>query len=448
MDMSSLDHETLRLIIQAWLEDIQELSQSNDPKGKGREGGPEANLNVLLETYREELAAAEQLLKDQSMCKSMSLAAIRDGEAIQAAMAVDDQIARDHQLAMELSGHPMPSASPILPRDSNLDAPHQDLDDETLERLKQLFVSEKDLDDKTPQQAESSAWAASRPAQRPKAAPTTRACLACADQFPTCDITKSPCSHDYCRGCVRNLFTLALTDETLFPPKCCGQPISIDSVRAILTPELRGQFAAKKIEFETPNRTYCHRPTCSAFIPLQFIKGDIARCVQCRAATCAICKAASHLGTDCPDDPSTQAVLELAQQEGWQRCSTCKAFVELQTGCNHITCRCGGQFCYTCGARWKTCSCAQWDEERLVDRAQAIVNRDANAMNLPAVQRRNLIERERRNLVENHVCDHRQWKGRGGVHECEECNNTLPLFIYECRQCRILACRRCRFNRL
>lgn len=39
-------------------------------------------------------------------------------------------------------------------------------------------------------------------------------------------------------------------------------------------------------------------------------------------------------------------------------------------------------------------------------------------------------------------------KGRGGVHECEECNNTLPLFIYECRQCRILACRRCRFNRL
>lgn len=76
------------------------------------------------------------------------------------------------------------------------------------------------------------------------------------------------------------------------------------------------------------------------------------------------------------------------------------------------------------------------------------MNRNANAANLPAAQRRNLVERERRNLVENHVCDHRQWKGRGGVHECEECNDTLPLFIYECRQCRILACRRCRFNRL
>lgn len=337
MHTGSVDHDTLRLIIQTQLEDIDELSQSNDPKGKGREDGREANLNALLEMYRQELAAAEQLLKDQTMCQSMSLATMRDGEAIQAAMAVNDQIARDHQMAMELSGRPMSSASQMHPRDPNLGAPRQDLDDETLERLTQLYVSEKDLDDKTHQQAESSAWAASRPAQKPKDGPTTRACLACTEHFPTRDITDSPCSHGYCRGCLRDLFTLALTDETLFPPKCCNQPIPIDSVRAILSTELRGQFAAKKIEFETPNRTYCHHPTCSAFIPLPFIRGDVAHCVQCRAETCAICKAGSHMGTDCPDDPSTQAVLELARQEGWQRCSTCKAFVELQIGCNHIS---------------------------------------------------------------------------------------------------------------
>lgn len=337
MHTGSVDHDTLRLIIQTQLEDIDELSQSNDPKGKGREDGPEASLNALLEMYRQELAAADQLLKDQTMCQSMSLAAMRDGEAIQAAMAVNDQIARDHQMAMEMSGRPIPDASIILPRDPNFEAPHQDLDDETLERLTQLYVSEKDLDDKTPQQAESSAWAASRPAQISKDASTTRACLVCTEHFPTRVITDLPCSHGYCRVCVRDLFTLALTDETLFPPKCCGQPIPIHSVRAILSSELRGQFAAKKIEFETPNRTYCHRPTCSAFIALQFIKGDVACCVQCKAKTCAICKAGSHMGTDCPDDPSTQAVLELARQEGWQRCSTCKAFVELQIGCNHIS---------------------------------------------------------------------------------------------------------------
>lgn len=335
--MESVDHDTLRLIIQTQLEDIDELSKSHDPKGKGREDGPEAHLNALLEMYRQELATAEQLLKDQTMCQSMSLAAMRDGEAIQAAMAVNDQIARDHQMAVELSGRPRSSASPMHPRDPNLEAPQQNLDDETLERLMHLYVSEKDLDDKTPQQAESSAWAASRPAQKPKDASATRACLACTEHFPTRDITDSPCSHGYCRGCVRDLFTLALTDETLFPPKCCNQPIPIDSVRTILSTELRGQFAAKKIEFETPNRTYCHHPTCSTFIPLPLIKGDVAHCLQCKAKTCAIRKAASHMGTDCPNDPSTQAVLELARQEGWQRRSACKAFVELQIGCNHIS---------------------------------------------------------------------------------------------------------------
>ncbi|KAK1834562.1 hypothetical protein QBC39DRAFT_343403 [Podospora conica] len=451
MHMGIVDPETLRLIIQTQLEDIQELSRRNDPKGKGKGkvGGPESNLNAVLETYREELAATEQLLKDQAMCQSMSIAAMRDGEAIQAAMAMDDQIARDHQLAMELSGHTIPRASPILPYDPNVKAPHQDLDDATLERLKQLYVSEKDLDDNASQQGESSAWAASRPAQKQKALPTTP-CLACTERFTARDITNFPCSHGYCRGCVRTLFTAAMSDETLFPPKCCGQPVPIDSVRTILSAELRGQFAAKKIEFETPNRTYCHRPACSTFIPREFIQVDVARCVQprCRATTCTLCKGASHVGADCPNDASTQAIIELAREAGWQRCLACRTFVELETGCNHMTCRCGHEFCYTCGARWKTCGCAQWDEERLVVRAEDIVNRDANAVNLPAAQRRHLIERERRNLVENHVCDHRQWKGRGGTHQCETCNHTLTVFIYECRQCRILACRRCRYNRL
>jgi hypothetical protein len=337
MHVDSIDPETLRLIIETQLEDLQELARRNDPKGKGREGGAEANLNVVLETYRAELAATEQLLKDQAMCRSMSLAAMRDGDAIRAAMAVDDQIVRDRRLAMELSGRPMPRASPLLPRDPNLVPPHRVLDDATLEKLKVLYVSGQDLDDEHSRQAESSAWAASRPTNRQRTAATTRACLACTEQIPIRDITVCPCSHEYCRGCLREHFTLALTDETLFPPRCCNQAIPIDSVRALLSPTSVGQFMAKKIEFDTPNRTYCHRPTCSTFIPPQFIRGDIALCVQCREGTCTICKAASHVGADCPNDPSTQAILELAEQEGWQRCSTCRRFVELNTGCNHIS---------------------------------------------------------------------------------------------------------------
>lgn len=34
-------------------------------------------------------------------------------------------------------------------------------------------------------------------------------------------------------------------------------------------------------------------------------------------------------------------------------------------------CRCGNEFCYTCGAEWKkkkaTCSCPLWDEENILE---------------------------------------------------------------------------------
>ncbi len=111
-----------------------------------------------------------------------------------------------------------------------------------------------------------------------------------------------------------------------------------------------------------------------------------------------------------------------------------------------IACRCGAQFCYLCGLRWKTCRCEQWNEERLVARANAIVNRDAQR--LDDVGRANRVARERQNLMQNHECEHATWRSRGGSHRCEECHDRLPLYIYECVQCRIMACRRCRYNRL
>ena len=73
---------------------------------------------------------------------------------------------------------------------------------------------------------------------------------------------------------------------------------------------------------------------------------------------------------------------QLAEEEGWKRCFQCKALVEHREACQHMTCRCGTQFCYVCCRRWRTCSCtmeqlhalkagAQTRRQERVEREQA-----------------------------------------------------------------------------
>jgi hypothetical protein len=112
--------------------------------------------------------------------------------------------------------------------------------------------------------------------------------------------------------------------------------------------------------------------------------------------------------------------------------------------CN--SCRCGAQFCYICGERWKTCACAQWHEQRLLARANEIVNREQ----LPAEQmRRNAqVAAQIEDLRENHECTHDQWEKVRGSYACEECYEVKRLYIYRCSRCHIQACNACRHHRL
>ncbi|KAK1759755.1 hypothetical protein QBC47DRAFT_457992 [Echria macrotheca] len=142
-------------------------------------------------------------------------------------------------------------------------------------------------------------------------------CVCCSVDIPAAAVI-ADCGHKYCLSCVEIVVRNSVTDEALFPFRCCGQPL-------------------------TDDRLLCRRKTCS------------------------LCKTAPHVGTDCPNDPAGQQLMRLARENKWQQCYCCKRMVELAFGCSHITCRCRAQFCYQCGAKWRSCKCEHWDEDRLLN---------------------------------------------------------------------------------
>ncbi|KAG9833345.1 hypothetical protein KCU98_g10711, partial [Aureobasidium melanogenum] len=186
-------------------------------------------------------------------------------------------------------------------------------------------------------------------------------CEACLERLPRLETLPAPCGDRYCTGCMTTLFEHATRDEAMYPPRCCGQTIPLDSVRSIITSELAVTFAKKAMEFDTTNRTYCSNSACNQFIPNDRINDDVAVCDACNHRTCSICKGNAH-HDDCPEDETTQLALQLGDTQQWQRCNDCRSLVERSAGCNHITCRCRAQFCYICAAPWRTCSCPKFGE--------------------------------------------------------------------------------------
>lgn len=246
-----------------------------------------------------------------------------------------------------------------------------------------------------------------------------------------------PCGHFWDVECLVDLFRAATVDETLFPPRCCQQPILLDIVQHYLGAEMLVTFNRISIEFSTIDRVYCHRPTCSAFICPATETPSTQICPKCFEQTCGRCKEQAHHGASCTIDDAP--ILAMAKEEGWARCPGCKHLVELTIGCYHITCRCGKQFCYICAEIWKNCTCPQWDEPRLLDHARDRVQRELPAGPPPPVrQYEEMVRQTAERLRVDHDCQH-AWRYRQGGGRCEHCSHYLPKFLFVRRSDRAVA---------
>lgn len=333
-----IDDESAELILQLQLADLEEL-RDNTP-GKQR-AGESQDVDVAANVLEENMRSLQVLLADKRMTKSIARAVERDGALIVETVSEEATAHGDHELARRMGGRherfPQTASNPVK----------TDLHDDILAKLAATYISEdlglrlgkehrlpESYDEEDDNMPEGSAWAARRSNQ---AGQVSRRCVACHEHKKFFDVIAAPCQHEYCRTCLQELFEASLSDESLFPPRCCRRDISPQSVEIFLTGALKERFQQKLIEYNTRDRTYCHQPACSAFISGQNVEDEVAKCSVCSSHTCTICKAASHDGRDCPNDTTLQQMLDLAESQGWRRCYSCGRMVELDTGCNHMT---------------------------------------------------------------------------------------------------------------
>ncbi|KAF4828618.1 hypothetical protein CGCTS75_v007267 [Colletotrichum tropicale] len=325
--VDGMDEATLQLVVQMQQEDIREMQDQR--KGKAKETD-RSDADVAFDTYQAELLSFQTFAADRAM--SRRIAHQEGTHPVPTQQAVPD------------TSHPITSQPAESSGPEEIVA-EKIVTEETIAADTVLTVCDNDIHDNDSMAGmpESSSCGAfrersKRTRSRGPDQSEIRSCISCTKEYDPSDSYLAPCGHLYCATCLQKLFQLSLVDESLFPPRCCRKPIPTDQVQHVISKQLMQEFIAKEIEFSTVNRTYCHQPQCSAFVPPTSIKGDIGTCPTCQAKTCVLCKSMEHDHADvCKEDTATQEVLKLAADKKWPRCNKCHAIVELDTGCYHMS---------------------------------------------------------------------------------------------------------------
>ena len=333
-----MDDEPTHAVLSPQLDDLNRLL---DPSAHVNDHVDVSDIRIALISCRDELAARLRSVQDRRMGRSIARAVLHDEPILRQARSQENSAIRDRSFACRMCG--ARNESPRAPIIDGTDS----VDDMVMTGFAQLNLAlpeEPDLmevhaapQSNTPSHSAGRAFGPVQPLHTEAVLDVQKTCESCSEHVSYSAAVSAPCGHDYCQNCAKQLFLNSMRDESLFPPRCCHQPIPLAAIDVFLTAEFINHFEEKAVEFSTSNRLYCAWPTCSTFIPPTKINGDIAICPKCDFWVCALCKGHAHQGRDCPKDAGLDALMSTATKEGWQCCYRCKRFIELDLGCNHIT---------------------------------------------------------------------------------------------------------------
>ncbi|KAL2796493.1 hypothetical protein BJX66DRAFT_335988 [Aspergillus keveii] len=188
-------------------------------------------------------------------------------------------------------------------------------------------------------------------------------CVICHEQKLPSEMTELSCRHRHCIACVCTLAESYINGQITYPNFCCKKFEPAKSIVPCLSAAQKQAYIDKVEERHLPSHKlwYCPEPSCARWImPREMLVKGTAfsrsfACPHCNAKICTRCRGRGHSGS-CPTDEGREALLRLANAEGWQQCGRCGNLVDVddeaaakgdsRSSCKHAVCPCREQICY------------------------------------------------------------------------------------------------------
>eukprot|EP01125_Pyxidicula_operculata_P012128 TRINITY_DN397_c2_g1_i7.p1 TRINITY_DN397_c2_g1~~TRINITY_DN397_c2_g1_i7.p1 ORF type:complete len:558 (+),score=140.50 TRINITY_DN397_c2_g1_i7:117-1790(+) len=186
------------------------------------------------------------------------------------------------------------------------------------------------------------------------------------------------CSHEYCRDCLKIYYESEINEKRL-PIKCpkCKTDVTDLDLQLILEPKLiekYEKFSLEAVLEKNPNMfVNCLTTDCEYKVFRDTKDSPDFKCPLCQKRYCLNCRVPYHSGFNCEQYQEWSIENGLADDKfeefiKWKRCQKCpgcRQYVEKNKGCNHMSCRCGSEFCYVCGGDYpcKNVHNEEYDDE-------------------------------------------------------------------------------------
>ena len=210
--------------------------------------------------------------------------------------------------------------------------------------------------------------------QRPTRATrsTCPICL-CDGTEPHEAIKLSACAHVMCEDCARQYVVTKVTDAKVLygemqcphgagTDDACKTDIAPRDVRALLADDKANlqkyeKFCMQRLVEADNTMACCPTAGCPYVYVLDNDPPPRFDCPMCSSSYCVKCRCKWHNGKTCAemraengDEAASESLFkELAKKSKMKQCPRCKHWVEKNSGCDAIHCRCGLTFCYRCG---------------------------------------------------------------------------------------------------